>query len=121
MPLTTIVSVTLIGGSTVCDEVYGYIEVPENTPVGTILKEITCSSNSGEDLIYDIKTGNIHGKFGINTSHGVGQVFVNQPISYESRTVKFQVNFWGHHDLSQVYISLLHLMGPETTRPSFGI
>lgn len=79
--------------SPVCDEAYSYVEVPENTPVGTLIKEIKCrpSNTAQSDLSYAIKTGNIHGKFGINTTNGVGQVLVYQAISFESRTTNFQV------------------------------
>lgn len=78
-----------------CDEYYSYIEVAEDTDVGTVVKEIRCSlgaSNTGA-LSYGIKDGNTHGKFAVNSVNGVGQVYVQQAISFESRTTNFQVYF----------------------------
>lgn len=79
--------------SPVCDEAYGSLEVPENTPVGTPLKDVKCktSDKEGGELRYAIKSGNVHGKFGINSTSSVGTVYVYQAISFESRTVSFQV------------------------------
>lgn len=78
----------------ICEESYGYVEVAEDTAVGTVVKEIKCSpSIAGPGkLSFVIKDGNIHGKFGVNTSNDVGKVFVYQSISFESRTIKFQVS-----------------------------
>ncbi|KAL4226555.1 Protocadherin Fat 4 [Mactra antiquata] len=83
-----------LDGTPSCEESYSYIEVAEDTDVGTVVKEIKCSlgtSNKGT-LSYSLKDGNTHGKFGVNTINGIGQVYVHQAISFESRTIKFQLN-----------------------------
>ncbi|XP_053376912.1 protocadherin Fat 4-like [Mercenaria mercenaria] len=43
-------------------------------------------------LSFAIKDGNIHGKFGVNTTNDVGKVYVYQSISFESRTTRFQLS-----------------------------
>lgn len=79
-----------------CEEAYGFLEVPENTPVGTPLKDVRCKNTVEKegDPRYTIKSGNVHGKFGINSTKDAGIVYVYQAISFESRTVNFQVKLF---------------------------
>ena len=87
------VSVYCLDSSPTCEDAYRYLEVPENAVVGSMITEIKCVTTDQRNAhtSYAIKSGNTHGKFGINTTNGAGVVYVHQAISFESRTVSFQV------------------------------
>ena len=83
------------GGAPVCKETFSYVEVPEDTEVGTLVKKIACDRQYKDStgLNYAIQSGNTHGKFWVNSTNDVGFVYVFQSISYESRTDQFHVSF----------------------------